>query len=160
MLGQLIKQIITKLHTASLLIDDIEDDSKLRRGVPVAHKIYGVASTINCSNYVYFLALELCQQLESPQATGVFVAELLNLHRGQGRDILWRDSFACPTEEEYRDMVMDKTGGLFRLAVGLMQTFMDTNNSWLCQHPTARRGSWKVAQTAFVGFPSAIDRTG
>jgi geranylgeranyl diphosphate synthase type 3 len=29
------------------------------------------------------------------------------------------------TEEEYRRMVLDKTGGLFRLAVGLMQAFGD-----------------------------------
>lgn len=35
-------------------VDDIEDNSKLRRGVPVAHSIYGVASTINAANYVYF----------------------------------------------------------------------------------------------------------
>eukprot|EP00753_Platysulcus_tardus_P020433 PLAT8049.1.p2 GENE.PLAT8049.1~~PLAT8049.1.p2 ORF type:complete len:210 (-),score=89.64 PLAT8049.1:191-820(-) len=50
----------------------------------------------------------------------VFVFELLNLHRGQGQDILWRDTGSCPTEEEYKRMVLDKTGGLFRLAVGLM----------------------------------------
>lgn len=35
-------------------VDDIEDNSKLRRGVPVAHSIYGVPSTINTANYVYF----------------------------------------------------------------------------------------------------------
>ena len=29
----------------------------------------------------------------------------------------------CPTEEQYLQMVRDKTGGLFRLAVGLMQAF-------------------------------------
>ena len=51
----------------------------------------------------------------------VFVRELLNLHRGQGQDILWRDQLRCPTEAEYTRMVLDKTGGLFRLAVGLMQ---------------------------------------
>ena len=34
-----IKDIIDSLHNASLLIDDIEDGSKLRRGVPVAHSI-------------------------------------------------------------------------------------------------------------------------
>jgi geranylgeranyl diphosphate synthase type 3 len=34
-----IKEIIDSLHNASLLIDDIEDGSSLRRGVPVAHKI-------------------------------------------------------------------------------------------------------------------------
>ena len=39
-----IKEIIGALHNASLLIDDIEDGSELRRGVPVAHAIYGEPS--------------------------------------------------------------------------------------------------------------------
>jgi geranylgeranyl pyrophosphate synthase len=43
------------LHNASLLVDDIEDNSILRRGIPVAHKIYGTASTINSANYVMFI---------------------------------------------------------------------------------------------------------
>lgn len=117
----LIKDIVGDLHNASLLIDDIEDNSKLRRGIPVAHKIFGIPTTINCANYVYFLALEKCQALDSPTAMQVFIGELLNLHRGQGYDILWRELVRCPTEEEYLDMVCDKTGGLFRLAVGLLQ---------------------------------------
>ena len=36
-----------------------------------------------------------------------FAAELLNLHRGQGLDLLWRDSLRCPSEEEYIAMVND-----------------------------------------------------
>ena len=83
-----IKEIIGDLHNASLLIDDIEDNSKLRRGNPVAHSIFGVPNVINTANYVYFLALEKCQNLQNPQATKVFVGELLNLHRGQGHDIV------------------------------------------------------------------------
>jgi len=39
----------------------------------------------------------------------------------------WRDSAKCPKEDEYLEMVKDKTGGLFRLAVGLMQSFATTN---------------------------------
>jgi len=38
----------------------------------------------------------------------------------------WRDNLSCPTEEQYCQMVIDKTGGLFRLAVGLMQSFAST----------------------------------
>ena len=47
--------------------------------------------------------------------------ELINLHRGQGMDLYWRDSLTCPAEEEYVEMVNNKTGGLLRLAVKLMQ---------------------------------------
>ena len=63
-----VKEIIGDLHNASLMIDDIEDNSKLRRGIPVAHSIFGVATTINSANYAYFLALEKCHALDSPQA--------------------------------------------------------------------------------------------
>lgn len=119
----IVKEIIKSLHNASLLVDDIEDNSKLRRGLPVAHSIYGIANTINCANYVYFLALEKCHQLKSSTALDIFVKEILNLHRGQGQDIYWREQCTCPSEEEYKQMVIDKTGGLFRLAVGLMQAF-------------------------------------
>jgi len=118
-----IKSIVADLHNASLLIDDIEDNSKLRRGVPVAHSIFGVAPVINTANYVYFLALERCHALKNEDAMRVFVSEMLNLHRGQGYDIQWRDTTTCPTESQYISMVTDKTGGLFRLAVGLLQSF-------------------------------------
>ena len=36
-------------------------------------------------------------------------------------DLFWRDSLTCPTEAEYVEMVNNKTGGLLRLAVKLMQ---------------------------------------
>jgi len=31
--------------------------------------------------------------------------ELLNLHRGQGMEIYFRDSNICPTEDDYMDIV-------------------------------------------------------
>ena len=102
-------------------IDDVEDNSILRRGIPVAHNIFGTAQTINSANYVYFLALQEVQQLNNPLAMDIYVKEMLNLHRGQGMDLFWRDTLTCPTEDEYLEMVGNKTGGLFRLAVKLMQ---------------------------------------
>lgn len=44
----------------------------------------------------------------------------MNLHRGQGMELFWRDSLRCPTEDDYLEMVSNKTGGLFRLAIKLM----------------------------------------
>lgn len=36
-------------------------------------------------------------------------------------DLFWRDTLTCPGENDYLEMVGNKTGGLFRLAVQLMQ---------------------------------------
>ncbi|KIW93047.1 uncharacterized protein Z519_06896 [Cladophialophora bantiana CBS 173.52] len=117
-----ITKVVGMLHTSSLLIDDVQDNSILRRGIPVAHNIFGTAQTINSANYVYFLALQELLHLESrDEAMEIFTTELLNLHRGQGMDLYWRDTLTCPTEDDYLEMVQNKTGGLFRLAVKLMQ---------------------------------------
>ncbi|XP_037815588.1 geranylgeranyl pyrophosphate synthase isoform X2 [Lucilia sericata] len=115
---QLIGEIVQMLHNSSLL------------GVPVAHSIYGVASTINAANYVLFLALEKVQQLGHPDATKVYTEQLLELHRGQGMEIYWRDSFTCPSETEYKLMTVRKTGGLFMLAIRLMQLFSENKEDF------------------------------
>ncbi|PFH59498.1 hypothetical protein XA68_12258 [Ophiocordyceps unilateralis] len=102
---EVITKVIGMLHESSLLIDDVQDSSALRRGFPVAHSIFGVAQTINSANY----------------AISIFADEIINLHRGQGMELYWRDSLLCPSEEDYLDMVCNKTGGLFRLGIRLMQ---------------------------------------
>ncbi|KAG5994172.1 hypothetical protein E4U43_003302 [Claviceps pusilla] len=109
------------LHESSLLVDDVQDSSELRRGFPVAHNIFGVPQTINSANYIYFVALQEIQKLQNPQSISVFADELVNLHRGQGMDLFWRDTLSCPTEDDYLEMVGNKTGGLFRLGIKLMQ---------------------------------------
>ncbi|KAF9433434.1 geranylgeranyl pyrophosphate synthetase [Entomortierella beljakovae] len=68
----IITKVVKMLHTSSLLVDDIEDDSVLRRGEPVAHKIFGVPATINCANYVYFLALAELLKIPNPKLLSVF----------------------------------------------------------------------------------------
>ncbi|KAJ9165334.1 Geranylgeranyl pyrophosphate synthase [Coniochaeta hoffmannii] len=118
---EIITKVVGLLHTASLLVDDVEDNSRLRRGIPVAHSIFGIPQAINSSNYVYFCALQEVQKLRNPKAITVFTEELINLHRGQGMDLYWRDSLTCPTEDDYLEMVGNKTGGLFRLGIKLMQ---------------------------------------
>ena len=45
-------------------------------------------------------------------------------------EIYWRDNFICPTEEEYKQMIDRKTGGLFNLAVRLMQLFSSSNENF------------------------------
>ncbi|KOS21612.1 Geranylgeranyl pyrophosphate synthase [Escovopsis weberi] len=117
----IVTRVVGMLHEASLLVDDVQDSSELRRGFPVAHSIFGVAQTINSANYIYFHALHDLLTLGNQRAVATFAEELKNLHRGQGMDLFWRDTLTCPTEEDYLEMVGNKTGGLFRLGIKLMQ---------------------------------------
>lgn len=116
-----ISTAIQRLHTTSLLFDDIEDSATLRRGHPVAHAVYGVPQTINCATYVLLSVFAQISDTLGVELVPVCNDELLKLHRGQGLELYWRDNGICPTIEEYKEMVLNKTGGLFRLAVRLMQ---------------------------------------
>ncbi|XP_020295959.1 geranylgeranyl pyrophosphate synthase isoform X2 [Pseudomyrmex gracilis] len=120
---QTIDEIINMLHNSSLVIDDIQDNSILRRSIPVAHSVYGIPGAISAANYVLCIALERVVNLQHPAAIIVYSEQLLELHRGQGMDIFWRDNLTCPTEEEYKIMIRRKTGGLFNLAIQLMKLF-------------------------------------
>ncbi len=113
-------------------IDDIQDGSDLRRGSPAAHRVFGDAQTINSANYAYFLAQKELLQLRNPwEAFQIFNEELLNLHRGQGMELFWRDTLTVPTVEQYLQMISNKTGGLFRLAVRLMQSVNPSDHDLL-----------------------------
>ncbi|KAG1830185.1 terpenoid synthase [Suillus variegatus] len=120
---KIIDRVVQMLHNASLMIDDIEDDAQLRRGRPVAHKIYGVPQTINTANYMGMRrGMGGARDLDL-----IATEELLNLHRGQGMEIMWRDLLQCPTVEEYTYMVNNKTGGGFRMPVRLMMALATKN---------------------------------
>lgn len=64
------------------------------------------------------------------QATRIYTEQLLELHRGQGMEIYWRDNFTCPTEYEYKRMTIRKTGGLFMLAIRLMKLFSESDKDF------------------------------
>ncbi|CAF1074214.1 unnamed protein product [Adineta steineri] len=119
----IIDDIIDKLHNASLLLDDIEDGSSIRRGVAAAHTIYGIPLTINTAELVCFLAIQTAFKLDHPRVGSILVDHMIELHKGQGLDIWWRDNHICPSEDEYCQMITGKSGGLFHLAIELLRLF-------------------------------------
>ncbi|KAJ3498827.1 hypothetical protein NMY22_g19565 [Coprinellus aureogranulatus] len=111
------------LHTS---FDDIEDYTELRRGQPVAHRVFGLPHTINTAAYAMFVAMSKLYTITGLTPSvhqtlmDIFLEEILELHRGQGLEIYWRETGTCPSEDEYFCMIKQKTGGLFRLGVRLM----------------------------------------
>ena len=54
-------------------IDDIEDDSTLRRGKPTAYLVFGKAQTVNSATYLYARATRELEQLKHPESKTAFL---------------------------------------------------------------------------------------
>ena len=111
----------------TLCCDDVEDDSKLRRGKPCMHLIHGVDIAINNGCALYFLPLTLLyrntHKLDSEkllQIYDLYGEEMLRVSMGQAMDILWhKGNKENISEAEYLQMVVYKTGVLARFAAKL-----------------------------------------
>jgi len=115
--------IVEFSHTASLIHDDIEDESDERRGQPAIHKIFGVDVAINAGSFLYFLAsacIETCGLKNKEIIYRSWMESLRRLHLGQTMDIMWhRDITLVPKVDDYFLMSSLKTGSLARLSTVL-----------------------------------------
>ncbi len=126
---------ITELnHTGSLIIDDIEDNSLIRRGKECIHLLYGSDLAINAANTIYFLPnLLLYRHPELNSEQKLEINELITKgfiqgHLGQGLDLYW-SRHICPenlhlwlqdsTDEKILQMYALKTAAGIR---GLAET--------------------------------------
>lgn len=100
-----IKDVVKHVHTASLLCDDMEDSSPLRRGQPSAHTIFGAPQTVNSTSYLWTLALDRLSELQNPQCLRIFIDEVRQMQVGQSWDLYWTSALECPREEEYLAMI-------------------------------------------------------
>ena len=84
--------LVELLHAGSLVVDDIEDDSESRRGVPSLHVTYGTPVALNAGNWIYFWALRLVEHLPVSEATQLGLlrrmsSAMLACHFGQALDL-------------------------------------------------------------------------
>ena len=86
-------------------LDDIQDNSLLRRGIPAAHRVYGVASTISAALYALFISLQRALSTNQPELIKLYTEMMLEVGRGLAIEIYWRDNYICSSEEEYLEMV-------------------------------------------------------
>jgi len=126
------------VHNGTLMVDDVEDGSELRRGKPCTHKLYGVDAAINAGNSMYYvplLALRGRQERFSPEILRnvyeVYVEEMVNLSFGQAMDIAWHKGLAYADqigELDYMQMCAYKTGALARMAAKMAAVLAGANN--------------------------------
>jgi geranylgeranyl pyrophosphate synthase len=80
------------IHAASLIVDDIEDGSSMRRGRPALHIQYGMPLALNAGNWLYFWPYELLKDAGLPADRLLLLYEhchrtLLRAHFGQAIDL-------------------------------------------------------------------------
>lgn len=110
------------IHNSSLILDDVEDKSLMRRGKPCAYITYGDDVAINMGffiicNVIYTVIDKL--EMESPELkfriTKEIVKEITCLHFGQNWDICWHNNWSFPNENDYYQMTASKTGIIPRM---------------------------------------------
>jgi geranylgeranyl pyrophosphate synthase len=118
--------LVEILHAGSLVIDDIEDDSKTRRGGKAIHRVHGTAKALNAGNFMYFFALQQIEELSLAPASELrlhrmLTRTLLDCHRGQALDLGLRlgevPQSEVPTVVAETSLL--KTAALTALATGL-----------------------------------------
>jgi geranylgeranyl diphosphate synthase type 3 len=117
---ELINSIINNFHNASLVIDDIEDNSLLRRNEACAHIKYGIPLSLNAGYFSIFKTLTQISENFSQQTTSKIINYLTYVHEGQGMDIYYTQKKIIPTIEEYEKMMIYKTGYVFIINMELL----------------------------------------
>ncbi|NCF62120.1 MAG: octaprenyl-diphosphate synthase [Gammaproteobacteria bacterium] len=110
--------IIEFIHTATLLHDDVVDESDLRRGKESAHAVWGNAASVLVGDFLYSRSFQMMVTIDSMHVMGILsdatntiaegeVEQLLNMHDPE------------VSEESYFSVIEKKTAKLFEAACQL-----------------------------------------
>lgn len=87
-----LRDLLEAFHSGSLIVDDIQDRSEVRRGDESLHLRYGVPVALNAGNWLYFLAYRLIERLQVSadlklRYYKVVTDTLYGAHFGQALDV-------------------------------------------------------------------------
>jgi octaprenyl-diphosphate synthase len=110
--------VIEFIHTATLLHDDVVDESDLRRGKNTANAVWGNAASVLVGDYLYSSAFEMMvrtnnmrvMEILSKTTTAIAEGEVLQLLNCNNPDT---------TKEKYLEVIARKTAILFSAATRL-----------------------------------------
>lgn len=103
---------IELVHTASLLHDDVVDESTLRRGQKTANHIWGNAASVLVGDFLYSRAFEFTVGLGHMPITQAIASTTHLVARGEIMQLMHRRNFHMSVED-YLAIINHKTGKLF-----------------------------------------------
>jgi len=142
-----------RMHTASLVIDDIQDNSLIRRNHPCAHVVYGIPYSISAAYTQVFKCLyeianitnvpvsdgewasyldkfdeKTIKRLKSRELINITIENIYKAHLGQEMEVYWTYKKKIPTIEEYLIMVEYKTCVIFMNVIDLANIYQQLEN--------------------------------
>ncbi len=120
--------IIEFIHTATLLHDDVVDESELRRGRETANALFGNAASVLVGDFLYSRAFEMMVEVGSMKVMQILAETTNVIAEGEVMQLM-NCHDADTTEQRYLDVIHAKTAKLFEAATRL--------GAVLCERPEA-----------------------
>ena len=103
------------IHTATLLHDDVVDESDLRRGKPAAKSVWGNSASILVGDFLFARAFTLMVDTGSLDILGILSNASSVIAEGEVRQLAAQGKLDLPTED-YLAIIEAKTAALFEAA--------------------------------------------
>ena len=107
--------IIELIHTATLIHDDVVDDSKLRRGRKTTKEIWGNEASVLVGDFLYSRTFQMMVKLQNLSVMQVIADTTNVMASGEVLQLMNRNNPDI-TEQDYLDVIYYKTASLFEAA--------------------------------------------
>ncbi len=114
----LVAAIIEFIHTATLLHDDVVDESSLRRGHETANAIWGNESSVLVGDFVFSRSFEMMVDVGEMRVMEILARASNTIAEGEVMQLL-NCNDPDTTEERYMTVIQSKTAKLFEAACQL-----------------------------------------
>jgi octaprenyl-diphosphate synthase len=118
--------VIEFIHTATLLHDDVVDESDLRRGQQSANAVWGNAASVLVGDYLYSSAFEMMVATNIMQVMEILSKTTTAIAEGEVLQLLNCNNPET-TEEKYLEVISRKTAILFSAATRLAAVVSSTD---------------------------------
>jgi octaprenyl-diphosphate synthase len=103
------------IHTATLLHDDVVDESQLRRGLASANAVFGNKASVLVGDFLFARAFQLMVEDGSLRVLEILSQAAATIAEGEVLQLATQNDLSTP-ESRYLDVVMGKTAALFAAA--------------------------------------------
>jgi octaprenyl-diphosphate synthase len=103
------------IHTATLLHDDVVDDSMLRRGLASANAVFGNKASVLVGDFLFARAFQLMVQDGSLEVLAILSKAAATIAEGEVLQLVTQNDLASG-EQQYLDVIKGKTAALFAAA--------------------------------------------